>query len=67
MRKADYAILAEAIKKHGINRTESHGYYYPTPAHAEGARQCAKAIAGTFVHFAHVDRVEFLKACGIDP
>lgn len=66
MRKADYAILAEAIKRHGIKRTESHGYHYHTSAHAEGARQCAEAIAKTFVRFSHVDRVEFLKACGID-
>jgi hypothetical protein len=67
MRKADYQILAEAIKKHGIERTTGHGYHYPTAAHAEGARQCAKAIAGTFAHFSHVDRAEFLKACGITP
>lgn len=67
MRKIDYQILAEAIKKHGIDCTEGHGYHYQTKEHAEGARQCAKAIAGTFVHFAHVDRAEFLKACGITP
>lgn len=67
MRKADYAILAEAIKKHGIERTKGHGYHYTTAAHAEGARQCAEAIAGTFARFAHVDRTEFLKACGIEP
>ena len=65
MRKADYAVLTEAIKKHGIERTEGHGYYYPTKEHAEGARQCAEAIAGTFSRFAHVNRAEFLKACGI--
>lgn len=67
MRKADYAILAEAIKKHGIERTEGHGYHYPTAAHAEGARQCAEAIAGTFATRAHVNRAEFLRACGIEP
>ena len=67
MRKIDYQILAEAIKKHGIERTEGHGYHYPTKAHAEGARQCAEAIAGTFARFAHVGRAEFLKACGLTP
>jgi hypothetical protein len=67
MRKADYAILAEAIKKHGIERSEGHCYYYFTKAHAEGARQCAETIARTFARFAHVDRAEFLRACGIGP
>lgn len=67
MRKVDYAILAEAIKKHGIERAEGHGYHYATKEHAEGARQCAEAIAGTFVRFASVNRAEFLKACGIEP
>ena len=67
MRKADYSVLAEAIKKHGIERTENHGYHYTTAAHAEGARQCAEAIAGTFARFAHVNRADFLRACGIEP
>ena len=67
MRKADYAILAEAIKKHGIERTEGHGYHYPTKEHAEGVRQCAGTIARTFARFARVDRADFLRACGIDP
>ena len=67
MRKIDYQILAEAIKKHGIERTEGHGYHYATAAHAEGARQCAEAIAGTFARFAHVDRTEFLKSYGLSP
>lgn len=67
MRKIDYAILAEAIKRHGIERTEGHGYHYATAAHAEGAHRCAEAIAKTFARFAHVDRAEFLKACGLGP
>lgn len=67
MRKADYAILAETIKKHGIERTEGHGYHYATKEHAEGARQCAEAIARTFSHFAHVDKAAFLTACGVKP
>ena len=67
MRKAEYAILAETIKKHGIDRTEGHGYHYPTKEHAEGARQCAEAIARTFARFAHVNSAEFLKACGLSP
>ena len=61
MRKADYAILAEAIKKHretvptyARDFTES----LATLAHSE-------AIARTFARFAHVDTVAFLDACGI--
>lgn len=66
MRKADYAVLAEAIKKHGIERTEGLGYHYPTKEHAEGARQCAEAVSRTFARFASVKREEFLRACGIE-
>lgn len=66
MRKADYAVLAEALKKHGIERTEGHGYHYPTKEHAEGARQCAEAVAHTFARFASVNKSEFLRACGIE-
>lgn len=67
MKKADYSVLAEVIKKHGIERTKGHGYHYPTKEHAEGARQCAEAIAKTFVRFAHVNRADFLRACGFEP
>lgn len=69
MRKADYSILAEAIKRHGIERTGPDalpGYHYTSPDAAQGARQCAEAIASTFARFAHVDRAAFLKACGIE-
>ena len=66
MRKADYAVLAEAIKNHGIERTEGPGYHCPTREHAEGARRCAEAIAHTFARFASVNRAAFLKACGLE-
>jgi hypothetical protein len=57
MRKADYEILAAAIKKHRDNQFGLNHH------------DCAKAIedvARTFVRFAHVDKAAFLKACGID-
>lgn len=68
MRKADYQILAAAIKRHGVERTEGEAgasYHYSSAEAAKGARQCAEAIAGTFVRFASVDREAFLKACGV--
>ena len=63
MRKADYAVIAEAIRKHGIERTEGLGYHYLTKEHAEGARQCAEAIARQFATRAGVKSHEFLRAC----
>jgi hypothetical protein len=61
MRKADYTVLAAAFEKHRAtvptcarDFTESLAVL----AHSE-------AIARTFARFAHVDKAEFLKACGI--
>lgn len=65
MRKADYAILAAAIKKHGVENLEVP-YHWKNKDGAIGARECAEKIARTFAHFAHVDKREFLKACGIE-
>lgn len=65
MRKVDYQILAAAVEKHGITHAFAP-YHYDTAAHAEGARQAAERIARTFARFANVDKVEFLKACGIE-
>lgn len=65
MRKIDYSILAETIKKHGVDNL-SIPYHWPNENQAIGARECAEKIARTFAHFAHVDKIEFLKACGIE-
>ena len=65
MRKIDYAILAETIKKHGVDNL-AIPYHWPNDDQATGAKQCAERIARTFAHFAHVDKKEFLRACGID-
>lgn len=57
MRKADYAILADAIKKH---RDNALGLGQPDAARA------IEAVARTFARFASVDKAAFLRACGID-
>ena len=62
MKKQDYAILAAAIKRHGQER----GADYMDMSSVEAAEYCARKIAGTFAHFAHVDKQEFLKACGVE-
>lgn len=56
MRKIDYEILAEAIKKHRDS------------AALQGQQDAAKTaenIARTFARFAHVDKAKFLRQCGI--
>ena len=63
MRKVDYSILAETIK--------NHLEHYKNPLFAsgqlaQGGQQACTAIAYTFARFAHVDKKEFLKACGIE-
>lgn len=56
MKKVDYQILAEAIKKH---RDNALGL-------GDGAgAKVAENIARTFARFAHVDKAKFLLACGI--
>lgn len=62
MRKIDYSILAETIKKHRDSAptyARDFGESLAILAHSE-------AIARTFARFAHVDETEFLKACAID-
>lgn len=66
MRKQDYAVLAETIKKHGVTSAETP-HNYDTPEQAKGATIAAERIARTFARFANVNKTEFLKACGIDP
>lgn len=62
MKKQDYEILAAAIKRHGQER----GPDYTNMTAEQAARYCARKIAGTFAHFAHVDKSAFLKACGVE-
>ena len=66
MKKQDYAILAETIKKHGMTSAETP-YNYETAGQAKGATIAAERIARTFARFANVNKTAFLKACGIDP
>ena len=66
MKKQDYAILAETIKKHGVAHAHAP-YHYDTPEQAKGATIAAERIARTFARFANVNKTDFLKACGIDP
>lgn len=65
MRKADYAILAETIKKHGVTNL-TVPYHWKNKDVAIGARECAEKIARTFAQNAHVDKAAFLKACGLE-
>lgn len=60
MRKKDYEILAAAIKKHGSDNVHVNN------DQRIGAQICADRIARTFAHFAHVDKVAFLAACGVN-
>ena len=66
MKKQDYAILAETIKKHGGTHARAH-HCYDTPEQAKGATIAAERIARTFARFANVNKAAFLMACGIDP
>lgn len=62
MKKVDYQILAEAIKKHRKNV-----YFSDNDAiTCAGILAHSEAIARTFARFAHVNKAEFLKACGLD-
>ena len=62
MKKADYAILAAAIKKH---RENAAPVYQPDSPQRAAILAHSEAIARTFARFAHVDSVVFLDACGI--
>lgn len=64
MKKVDYQILAEAIKKHRNNALGMHAMNAGMFEKCECA-QIAEAIAYTFARFAHVDEKAFLKACEI--
>ena len=57
MRKADYTILSDAIKKH---RDNALGLGQLDAARA------VEAVARTFARFASVVKIAFLHACGID-
>ncbi len=66
MRKVDYEILAAAIKKHRDMAIFNIEYSQGTNQKALGAKEACEKIAGTFAHFAHVKKAEFLTACGIE-
>lgn len=59
MRKADYTLLAQSIKKQieaAERETERAAMQY-----------AIKSVARDFAARASVNRAEFLKACGIEP
>lgn len=64
MRKADYAALAEIIKT--AREIAQSGYELAPDISRAKFTQCA-VIAELFAARAHVNRAEFLKACGIEP
>ena len=62
MKKQDYSILAAAIKKHGFDNV----YDFSSMDGPAAAELCARKIASTFAHFAHVEKQAFLKSCGVE-
>lgn len=68
MRKAEYLMLAN-IFRNQIARTHGDAAQaqYANDDAAKGARYALQGAARLFAGQASVDRIEFLKACGIDP
>lgn len=67
MRKADYIHLAMAVRG-VVMAADMLAARHQGNARAEALREAAQAIAHGFVdRGASVDRVEFLKACGVNP
>lgn len=63
MRKADYAALAKIIKA----KRDGQGWmrdFDPNGKHVHAFRLLTQ-LAEEFAAVAHVDRAEFLKACGL--
>jgi len=64
MRKKDYAALAAILKEQRDGDAWMRDFD-PTGKHAYGFERTTK-IARAFANVATVDKVEFLKACGIE-
>lgn len=72
MRKADYAALADVIKRQRVNayqsaanaRSRGNG---ETESFCEGKAAALELVADCFSREASVNRTEFLRACGIEP
>jgi len=70
MKKADYSTLAQLIREGHAFATvqrDSEGADAYTQRYHQGRIDACAGIARRFAKGAHVDPVEFLKACGIDP
>ena len=70
MRKIDYYTLAQIIRQQ--SRGAKHCAAQTDRAHADreyfrGAQDAAYMIARRFADRASVDRLAFLRACGIEP
>lgn len=66
MRKLDYEVLAATIKRQRDRALTNCQYHFNTTDN-KPIVAAIEAIAGTFSHFASVDKRKFLIACGIDP
>lgn len=61
MRKIDYKILADIIRAEILASLEQD-----TPAKRSARAECAVSIAENFAAHAHVNKPEFLRACGLE-
>lgn len=69
MRKADYELLADILKKRLATAQDNRAQFGTTTKESEywrGAITSTTAIAERFAQSAHVDKTAFLKACGIE-
>jgi len=73
MRKADYAALADIIKRQRASAYQSAANARArtgpgeSPEFHEGRASALEFVAFCFSRQASVNRAEFLKACGIEP
>jgi len=64
MRKVDYQTLARVIEE---SRRETMNRWFDDEAERLRHLETIRRIACNFAQTAHVDKAQFLKACGIDP
>ena len=71
MRKADYAILSDILRRHRASAYQSAANArsrdnLESAAFAEGKASALELAADCFAREASVNRVAFLKSCGIE-
>jgi hypothetical protein len=68
MRKADYALLARLLQTRYLHALELFSEYNDMETRKAGKERMhlVEGLANSFAANASVDRVQFLKACGIE-